>query len=1674
MSYSLKISAFILVCLSFTSTNIFGIDLYWVGGGANNDFSTVDNWSTTPGGTPGDYGNSPQSTDDVHFLPPYANGLALTINAPAVCHDMIWDAGVTGASISGGNFLDLYGSMSLIPNLTSASWTGVLNFFSSGADTLTLSGNKLYNSTIEFKPFGGQFVVTDDFEHVYNAASGGHQLYMTTNNGTIEFQGNLTVGYKATIGQNTKVLVQGRLLSGTYAANGGLIQESGRLTVEGVTSLQGGFELNGGDVFFAQDSSIYLRNININTTSANDTIDFRNCRVSIGAEYFCAKGGQKVLAEGSTLSLNNNSTFFGGEKEYNVIDGRGYVEFGSGNNNYHMSFTVDTLLLRGGATVINGNQSRFINVGGGSFGPGYLKLFPSTEIYNFGRSYTEINIASTATVEIVGVCDTLVFLNHSQFNFASPAGTGGQLLMDYVNMGNNVATGADAPYAAGAGSYQTINTTNTGWDVGVPTPRYLRWVGAIAANISDASTYAVWENANNWRDGAVVPTASPNNPIGTPTCPPTFYDSVVFPNDSYVITGTVLPVNECKHMIWEEDGRMHGQQTSRLQIWGSLYFSPEMTNSSLADFYFHAWEKGQTITSNGKAINRFCIFSAVADTAEWFLQDSLAVPYNNVNYYQPLKVYRGNLHTQGSPVLAAQVYITNANLYMYDSDFWITGGYWNNGGPRYAWVNTASTATTKIHGGTSHIRFTNTRPDEYLRMVSNGGHTFYDITFQNGAEPRLALEGATKSDSIHHLTFRHSGSLEYRAGDHFIQKLETHKASEPSQFRFGYTGSTYSATADMEIDTGVFHGSVRFYKKCSWNNQLYFAPGKTYILENTYGTQTLNAANVLDANGTCSEKITIQNGLFVSSFDQQGSYLTITNNQATSAVFNAYNSEAFGTTTGWDVPDALPRKLYWIDTIPGVSTGQWNDPSSWSLADGYMLDQLGGNDFGVGNCLPTRIDTVVFTDNSFTGNDIVNIDMGTTAADCHTMDWSGTITTNAVLTTSNPNTAVDNPGDGQQLRIFGSLIFSPSMTNNFNSRIIMTGSDSTNIITMAGQTIKRWLLFTGAEPVAWYLQDELKVTSAVVRSLQFLRGTLHTQGNTIRTFQFYSKGSNPRTLNLEDSDIIITGYYLRPSYSVYHDVWETDSRTDGLLINGEDAHIIFTNGVTNRAWMKPGNDHRFGDVTFNNYGRIIDMKRDTFGVVTFGTGGGGYFGLDVQDVSNVAQKIHFYGFGVLGAHATQVDTVIFETSGQMWNNNYYRKLLKFTAGRTYKIGSGRVQHIANDAEFYPVGLPGNKITLQATTTGTRGFIRKDSGQICADYIFMRDIFAVGDGVSTSTGCVSVGCDTLITDSYVPDTKTSGRARFFAGADADDQGNNAGWDFSPYPPTPEVDLPTPDKDVCSNELVTVTFEFVGITPAYFTYDSAGVLIDTVLTRPWHTFGSQDVTVVSVNGTDTTYQWVYQTYFPAYEDSLVIQAVDMSFERCFVGDANVTGDVKFTWVCWDPLPVELVNFDAYRQGDVAYLSWQTASEINNSHFNVQRSLDGENFETIGKLDGAGNSTQLLNYQFVDSNPSLRNFYRLEQVDFDGTPTLSDIRVVDFDGSGDIAVYPNPATNYVSVQTSLKGYGFKVYDLSGKLIFYQTSAQGNEQIDVSELSKGIYIYEVTTQDGISIKKDKLEVLD
>ncbi|MDN5199954.1 DUF4347 domain-containing protein [Fulvivirgaceae bacterium BMA10] len=186
--------------------------------------------------------------------------------------------------------------------------------------------------------------------------------------------------------------------------------------------------------------------------------------------------------------------------------------------------------------------------------------------------------------------------------------------------------------------------------------------------------------------------------------------------------------------------------------------------------------------------------------------------------------------------------------------------------------------------------------------------------------------------------------------------------------------------------------------------------------------------------------------------------------------------------------------------------------------------------------------------------------------------------------------------------------------------------------------------------------------------------------------------------------------------------------------------------------------------------------------------------------------------------------------------------------------------------------------------------------------------------------------------------------------------------------------------------------------------------------------------------------------------------------------------------NPLPIELIEFNAVAVEGEVKLDWKTASETNNDFFEIQRSEDGENWEVIGILDGAGTTSVVQSYDFTDQRPLFgQSYYRLRQIDFDGQFSYSWVETVynEFgENNIDARLYPNPTSKdnmnlQVLTQNRENVVSVTLVDLMGKKFFeqkYDPSEFNKDQKihTIAELRSGIYI--LIVEQGTKQIKEKI----
>ncbi|QCR22300.1 T9SS type A sorting domain-containing protein [Pontibacter sp. SGAir0037] len=215
--------------------------------------------------------------------------------------------------------------------------------------------------------------------------------------------------------------------------------------------------------------------------------------------------------------------------------------------------------------------------------------------------------------------------------------------------------------------------------------------------------------------------------------------------------------------------------------------------------------------------------------------------------------------------------------------------------------------------------------------------------------------------------------------------------------------------------------------------------------------------------------------------------------------------------------------------------------------------------------------------------------------------------------------------------------------------------------------------------------------------------------------------------------------------------------------------------------------------------------------------------------------------------------------------------------------------------------------------------------------------------------------------------------------------------------------------------------------------------------------------------------------------------LEFRITYPVGLSLGGDLRiyygYSHAPYTPLPVELGAFNGRMAARAIDLSWETLSEKNSSHFVVERSNGrGTSFDSIGTVAGAGNSYARRKYSFCDQ--SLVNsrpdtyYYRLRQVDEDGSTSFSKVIALDWRGfitQGVVKLYPNPSrgNSAISLELTLEplqGQSVYVYTLEGRLVKQVQVSNRHTFLQVSDLMPGLYVLVLPAEEGNRQVKEKL----
>lgn len=1482
---------------------------YWRGGTGNWAQTDGPHWSSVPSATPlpGEYySTQPTSNDDIIFdalsgLAGYTVSLNIGTSKPA--RNITVTAPVTW---TGNLDFNLYGDMNLSSPITFSSYTGQIWVYqqTTGVTKNMNVGTTVFKSPIIFKPnFSGNTIITGTYTNTSYL-----EVDLAVNTDRVTFQTNL-----ANVG-------------------GGLIIKRGEVYFEQGFTNYGG---SSPDFIISPNGKLVTKNNSRTGTIYNAGVIDLNPLGSTLTHHFGTVTGTYYLYTPTAVSLNiQNCT---------VNIGNSWSYGSSINSIYTLQTNGSTLNFRPTATEFQPKNYTFSNVNVDSLGVPFRLLFESTNTGTTTPAFSNLNLMrdvdlqySTANLGVLlrvnidkfilwpgrsyfyktysggflnepagtyarfvcdslfqmGTCERPIFLYKMAYELGAP----GSVLSANIRSYDGIwALGG--PYSTGAGSIM-MSGGATGWTFpALPVPRTLIWVGPIPspANIGNASTYGSWKNSANWRDAAELPVATgPGYTLGTPACPPTLMDSVVFHNNSYVQVAD-LSRSIARSINWLGTGRIFAANNVDMDIHGTLTFSPGMIHDFYGTYHFKNDRpyRCQIKTSN-KPFRAGVVFNAASNSNSWLIVDSLTALTSDFdcggagNY--SILIKSGHVHTGtvncaagNSAIISGRLHAFAGGLSLYDSDVIVTGA----AGPN---------AVLKIEGVTLNAGTSNfiCNSPTWQALDFGANKKYYAITISNTSTP------ISIGDPTHTVKFISGDTIaSLKVNGNTKPWFEVTSTAAPVLIRKMELNTTYRSifmnsiapvidslvsvvpvemalqNSDVKVRSylGLAPGShVYSYFPATPNKLILMAPTANYsnsVFSACFsGTSSYPGGGNANLNGSCTQQIMLENLIVdnLSSAVVNASYLNIVNSPITGLGGSYVNSNTSGNTSGWVGTASSPRKLRWKHSLAANNSScNWNDPNNW--------EQLLPVALPAPQCPPTRLDTVLFDNTSFSGTTqkvvlSANQEVGS-------IYWRNI----------NPGQLPELSGAGSlTLSVFASLEFHQNMVNNFNGMVKFRGQPTVsfpqNHITSNTIQFKNTVSLDGdAAATEWMLTDNMSLASG---QLLFTQGRFLTNGKSINASYMELWTTASRYFNFANSTMYFSGAGYR-------------------VLNPSTVTIVSANSKIYASGSFTGGGKVYNDVTSSNSLNFEITNGDEFRNIHLTTGNTtistltSATGLKVKKILKECAALSFnvnYSlidsmllFGPVGSQST------------ILSSNKFFKDFEVKEGTTLTLGSGTVQWFQNQCDVDLIGTSTNTIQFYSTTpgVGNQAYLRKDSAVVCADFINMRDIWGVGNGNDPSSSCSSYShpsnpnvntvcasahpylistCDT-ITDGFsacgpweilLP---LRGRAAFTAGDSADAQGNVAGWDFKPYPPVPSTVLASATPSICAGQSVTLTITGVGKLPFGLDYsDSDGNVYSHTITN-----ASQ---LASYNPTTFAFTFT-ETVTPT--SSITYYAGSIAIERCF---------------------------------------------------------------------------------------------------------------------------------------------------------------------------------------------------
>jgi hypothetical protein len=1319
-----------------------------------------------------------------------AAGQTVTLNQEGFCKDFRWTGVTNNPTFSatnlnlnvGGNFVVM--STPFVFNHTNAN--------------VSISGYFLVDgSNMSFSKTGGSITVGGDFS-ILNASCA------FTNNGLLSTGGSFTLNSSCTFNQTATVIftatTAGKTITNAgktftnvrFNGAGGewILQDDFKAT--GTTEhYTGTFRSNGKKVDYGQifngDDNGTVRTLDYTGT---DTVRVQyQYRLNTSASTVLTMGGAVLLLR---TTLGTNQTIEGGGKTFGTV----VINHHNTSSAYSMYFNDANTVYGNVFMRVNNLSAMYIVNGANTFGAVSLHYTGTSNNTTSESFITGINTFGNFTITSAGVLPRLYSENNNTFGQVDLCpGTSWRIvagrtqsLTGLIADGTcqkNVSIVSTSPTAA------NITDTNGGTNtIERPTLQYINFGGAgatwaantlnatgtvgITISLPASQTFYWIGGTGNWNDVSKWSLSSGGTASG---CLPSRVDNVVFDNNSFLGSNQTVTLNtsaEVVDMTWTAGvnaspnfsggntliingdltvaGNMDWQLSGGLTLRKSIVLNSAMTWSHANTVYFSGTTAGNTINMAGKTLSSSVVFDNPGSTAAgtWTLAADFTVSSSYYTQFNDATFVSGGFKVDFGTYMEARNNNVPKVLDFTGTDTVRvqTGWYMLSGTNATLTMGTAvllmrysSTGSMNFYGGgkTYHDIRIDGRYTTYSQYYSGGyyynnPYSHYIYLYDNATVCRdiyFNLSG------IQYVSWQNG----FNSRNVYVNYTNTNTGYVPNftvaaaqtmnrlQFTSPFVQPTLYLNTANTIDTLHLHHGMDVYFAYSQTQALESLQLTTSCLRtiDLYSTSSGSQAILSDAAGTNAlEYVTLRD------IRAQGGATW------TAATLSATN------TTGIAVTDPVSRTFYWVG-----GTGNWSDPSKWALSSGGSP----------ANCLPIRLDNVVFDNNSFPGsNQTVTLN---TNAEVANMTWTAGV--NASPNFSGGNTLIIN-GDltvagnmdwqlSGELTLRKSIILNSAMTWSHANTVYFSGTTAGNTINMAGKTFSRSVVFDNPGSTAsgaWTLGADFTVSPSY--TTQFNDATFTSGGFKVDFGNYLDAQSvNPKTLNFTGTDTVRvqTGWYMlsgtnatltmgtavlllrQPGTSSASMIFYSGGKTyhdvviESRLVSGSNLIYLYDNATVCR------------DIYFNLWGNQVVSWGGSFNSRNV------YFNYSSSNISYNPQ---------VTVGATQTINRLRFTSPAVQPRLYLNAAntidtLQLHHGMDVYFASGLTQTL--EALIAP-GTCLRWIDLYGSTYGTQATLSDAAGTNTLEYVNLQDIRATGGATWNATPVASLNVTGI---NLTPDTRT---------------------------------------------------------------------------------------------------------------------------------------------------------------------------------------------------------------------------------------------------------------------------------------------------------------------------------